>query len=211
MNLPLILSLSFFSMSIGGIITIIRHYVPFLFLSSIFMAIGAGLITTFSPSTGHPKWMGYQIIFGFGVGIGMQLTPIIIQNSLAEAEIAIGIALVLFSQTFGGAIFISVSQNVFTNQLVKDLRQVVPQLDPTFILNVGATQLRDEVPAALLLKVLVAYDDALTRSFYAAVAMGALAILSGFAVEWKRLKKEVKAKHPEPELGEVERKSEFDP
>ena len=33
----------------------------------ILMSIGAGLITTFTPGTGHAKWIGYQVIYGLGL------------------------------------------------------------------------------------------------------------------------------------------------
>jgi hypothetical protein len=33
-------------------------------------AIGAGLVTTFEEGTSTGKWIGYQILFGFGCGLG---------------------------------------------------------------------------------------------------------------------------------------------
>lgn len=39
------------------------------------MPIGAGLITTFTPTTNHARWIGYQVIYGFGLGLGRFLIP----------------------------------------------------------------------------------------------------------------------------------------
>lgn len=46
------------------------YYVPFMLACSAFMAIGAGLLTTFNPWTGQAAWVGYQFIWGFGAGLG---------------------------------------------------------------------------------------------------------------------------------------------
>jgi hypothetical protein len=51
----------------------------------------------------------------------------------------VGTALTVFSQTLGGAIFVSVAENIFTNRLVAYLTLYVPDLDPDIVLAVGAT------------------------------------------------------------------------
>ncbi len=47
MNLPMILTLSMFSMICGILVTILGHYVPFMYASAILMGIGGGLLSTF--------------------------------------------------------------------------------------------------------------------------------------------------------------------
>ena len=72
-NIPMILGLVIFSMIAGIIITAQGYYTPWMILSSVLMATGAGLLSTFKISTGHAMWIGYQVIYGFGVGAGMQV------------------------------------------------------------------------------------------------------------------------------------------
>ncbi|RQM05029.1 hypothetical protein DH86_00003911, partial [Scytalidium sp. 3C] len=98
MNLPLILSMVLLSMLTGGIVTIIGYYTPFMIASSIFLGVAAGLLTTFKVDTGHAKWIGYQIFFGCGGGMGMQQTMVAVQASLPTADIPIGTAIMMFSQ-----------------------------------------------------------------------------------------------------------------
>jgi hypothetical protein len=78
MNLPAILSLVIMSMLSGGLVTVLGYYTPFMIASSVLMSIGAGLLTTFATDTGHAKWIGYQVLFGMGVGLGMQQTLIVV-------------------------------------------------------------------------------------------------------------------------------------
>ncbi|KAJ6615532.1 major facilitator superfamily domain-containing protein [Mycena sp. CBHHK59/15] len=187
-NLPLILSLVVSSLVSGGVITFVGYYTPFMILSSVLMAVGAGLISTFVPSTGHEHWIGYQIIFGFGVGFGMQQPIIAAQTVLSLQDIPTGTALIMFMQTLGGALFVSVGQNVFTNKLVSGLISQVPSIDPKIVLNAGATSLQTAVDAQYLPAVISVYSQALVSAFYVSIAMACLSIVGALGMEWKSIK-----------------------
>lgn len=188
MNLPAILGLVIISMLAGGLVTYFGYYTPFMLLSSVLMAVGAGLLSTFETDTNSPKWIGYQFMFGAGVGFGMQQILVAVQTVLPADDVPIGTATMMFSQTLGGALFISVGQNVFTNQLIKNLHNVVPELDSGFVLTVGATELKNQIEARFLPGVLSAYNLALTQTFYVSVAAGAMSIVGATFVEWKSMK-----------------------
>lgn len=188
MNLPAILGLVIVSLLAGGLVTYSGYYTPFMLLSSVLMAVGAGLLSTFETDSNSAKWIGYQFIFGAGVGFGMQQTLVAVQTVLPTDDIPIGTATMMFSQTLGGALFISVGQNVFTNQLIKNLHNVVPELDAGFVLTVGATELKNQIQANFLPGVLSAYNLALTQTFYVSVATGAISIVGAAFVEWKSMK-----------------------
>lgn len=49
------------------------YYLPFSLISAVLIAIGNGLISTFTPDTSAGKWIGYQIILGAGTGGGLQM------------------------------------------------------------------------------------------------------------------------------------------
>ncbi|KAF2206021.1 MFS general substrate transporter [Delitschia confertaspora ATCC 74209] len=188
MNLPAILGLVIISMVSGGLVTYLGYYTPFMLASSVFMAIGAGLLTTFETDTNSPKWIGYQFLFGAGVGFGMQQTLVAVQASLPAEDIPIGTALMMFAQTLGGALFISVAQNVFTNQLMKNLSSVVPALNPNIVLQVGATELKKVIEKRFLDGVLYAYNKTLTQTFYVSVATAAASIVGAVFVEFRSMK-----------------------
>ncbi|KAI1614547.1 DNA repair protein RAD50 [Exophiala viscosa] len=188
MCLPMVLSLVVASLIGGGLTTAIGHYWPFYYLSVIFSAIGAGLLTTFMTDTGHSMWIGYQVIYGLGVGFGMQQALVAVQATLPLKDIPTGTALVMFMQTFGGALFVSVAQNVFNNRLISTLPKYAPGIDPSIIVNVGATSLRNEIPAKYLQGVLFAYNLALTNTWYISVAMCCLQLIGAIFVEWKSVK-----------------------
>ncbi|EXJ53740.1 uncharacterized protein A1O5_12989 [Cladophialophora psammophila CBS 110553] len=188
MCLPMVLALVLANILTGVGTTVIGYYAPFYYGCVVFSAIGAGLLTTFETTTGHDKWIGYQVIYGLGVGLGMQQALITVQAVLPLKDVPTGTALVMFMQTFGGALFVSVAQNIFNNRLMSEIPKQAPGIAPAIILHVGATSLKDQIPKALLPGVQTAYNTSLTQTWYIAVAMTCLQILGAVFVEWKSVK-----------------------
>lgn len=187
-NIPMILSLVIFSMVSGIAVQAFGYYTPFVIASSVLMSVGAGMLSTLKPSSGPGEWIGYQILFGLGVGFGMQQTLLAVQTVLKKEDIPIGTAIVMFSQTLGGALFISVAQNVFTNQLLLNLKQVVPGLDPAMVLATGYTSLKTVIPQQFYAGVQTAYNSSIMDTFYVAVATSVVSIFGAVALEWKSVK-----------------------
>lgn len=139
MNLPLLTAHVLAALFAGALITALGYYTPFVLLSSVLVAIGTGLLTTWKVSTGHAQWIGYQAIFGLGSGLGMNQPLMAAQTVLKLDDVSVGTASVIFPQTLCGAVFIAAGQSVFENRLLQGLKAAVPQLDPAVVLNSGAT------------------------------------------------------------------------
>ncbi|KAJ6494309.1 MFS transporter [Mycena sanguinolenta] len=88
--LLMILSMVLASLIAGILTTAFGYYTAYVLLSSVLMAVGAGLLSTFKTNTGHSHWIGYQIIFGFGFGFGMQGPLITAQTVLELKDVPIG-------------------------------------------------------------------------------------------------------------------------
>ena len=161
--------------------------------SSVIMSIGAGLITTFTPSTGQSKWIGFQALYGLGLGLGMQQASLAAQAVLQRRDVPTGVSVIMFCQQLGGAVFVSVGENVFTNKLVEGLSSI-PNFNPASVVNVGATELRQYVPAASLPQVVTAYNGALVTTYRVALAMACLSIIGSASMEWKNIKPKKGAK-----------------
>ncbi len=188
MSLPFVLGLVIMGISAGILTKKIGYYTPWMILSSILTPIGSGLITTFTPHTGHSAWIGYQALFGLGVGLGMQQPSVAAQTVLSRKDVSIGASLMMFSQTLGGAIFISVGNNIFDTRFAQNLGKI-PGIDVGSVATTGATDLKSTVAASLLPQVLVAYNDALRATFYLATALTCCTIFGSMAMEWKSVKK----------------------
>lgn len=191
MSLPFVLGLVIMSVSAGILTKKLGYYTPWMILSSVITPIGAGLITTFTPHTGHSAWIGYQALFGMGFGLGAQQPSVAAQTVLPRKDVSIGAALMMFSQTLGGAIFVSVGNNIFDTQLAHNLAKIAG-IDVGSVAATGATHIRNTVPASLLPQVLVAYNDALVSTFYLVAALTSCTILGAAAMEWQSVKKQQK-------------------
>lgn len=188
MNLPLILGVVASSIAAGAGTTIIGYNNPFYYICVVLLTIGCGLLTTFTADTGAGKWIGYQLIAGLGAGFGMQQALMTVQAVLPLEQVPVGTAVCTLTQIFGGALFNSVAQNVFNNRLIQELIKNVPQVNPVIVITAGATNLKLRVPQEFLGDVLVAYNTALTQSWYISVATACAAIIPAVFVEWKSMK-----------------------
>ncbi|KAI1162533.1 MFS general substrate transporter [Nemania serpens] len=187
-NLPMLLSVVVASILAGGLITAFGYYTPFMLIGTVLAAIGGGLLTTWKPDTGSGMWIGYQLLFGLGIGLSLQQPLIAVQTVLDIKDVPIGTSVIAFMQTLGGALFVSVGNNVFTNKLVEELAKRVPSIDPKLVLVAGTTNLQKTLPKELLPSVITSYNNALTTAFTVATALAAISFIGAVFMEWKSVK-----------------------
>lgn len=188
-NIPLVLSVVVGAIGSGGLVAAIGYYTPFMILSTVFLSVGEGLITTWDEGTGHSKWIGFQIICGLGIGMGLQQPLIAIQVVLEQAEIPTGTAVLVFFQTLGASIFVSIANNQFQNKLISHVKSSAPGVNPGLVVEVGATNIGLAVNSTLQRQEVVhAYNEALTASFQIALVMACLTVFGAVFIEWKSVK-----------------------
>ena len=186
--LPMILALVIANAITGAGTSVIGYYNPFYYASVVLSCIGTGLLTTWTVDVSTAKWIGYQIVYGFGVGFGMQQAIITVQAVLPLRDIPVGTAMAAFFMNFGGSLFVSIAQNVFNNRLVSELATYTTGINPSMIMHIGATELKTVVPPNQVEGVLTAYNASLTQTWYIAVAMCCLTVIPAIFVEWKSVK-----------------------
>lgn len=87
-NIPLIALFSVATFASGKAITKTGTAAPYLVLSSIIVTIASGLFYTLDIGTSTGKWVGYQILAGFGYGVGLQVPVVISQAFAAPSDMA---------------------------------------------------------------------------------------------------------------------------
>uniref|UniRef100_V5F1K9 Major facilitator superfamily (MFS) profile domain-containing protein n=2 Tax=Kalmanozyma brasiliensis (strain GHG001) TaxID=1365824 RepID=V5F1K9_KALBG len=178
---------------VGGVIAKkTGHYAPQMLIPPVVGAVGAGLITTFSASTSEAKWVGYQVLYGIGMGFGMTSSSLAVQAALPPLEAALGIAALMFAREMGSAIFVAAGENLLSSRLVKGLEQI-PQLHGrgAQLALAGASELRhavDGLGAEVLDEVINAFNVALRHVWYLALALTVATILPFLLIEWLNLK-----------------------
>jgi MFS family permease len=188
MNLPALFGITSASIIAGFATKKIGYFTQWMYVSCVLASIGAGLITTFTVTTNHPVWIGYQFLWGFGLGLGMQQASVGAQTCLPKKDVPTGVSTMFFFQTLGGAAFIAVANNIFDNKLIQNL-QKIPGVDAKIVAHIGATDLRNMIPAGLLPQVLVAYNNALRGAFYVGVAVTVATVFGAVTMPFVNIKK----------------------
>ncbi|KAI1110814.1 MFS general substrate transporter [Nemania sp. NC0429] len=186
-TLPFVLSLVVAS-TVSGIFTQkVGYYVPAMIASPSLLAIGQGLMSTFRVDEASSHWIGFQVIAGFGLGLGMQASSLAAQAVLPMPDVPIGIAIMFFAQQLGGGIFTSVGQNLLSTYLVSHLD--VPGLSAGQIMSHGATDLVSAVAPEYQLTVKTVYNQAISEIFRCAMGVALVAVVAALFMEWKNVKK----------------------
>ena len=78
------------SIIVGGTITSVGYYVPFMWLAAAIFTIGSGLLTTFKVESSRATWIGYQVLTGAGSGMGVQIPFTAVQVVLSAKDMPSG-------------------------------------------------------------------------------------------------------------------------
>lgn len=186
---------------LGGIVNgKIGYYTPLAIIGTCIMCTGAGLLTTFQVDTSTGRWIGYQILYGFGLGLCFQTPNLAAQTCLPRKDVPTGLALMLFGSLIGASVFVSIGENVLSNQLVQRLSGL-PGFDPSLVTSGGATSLLASLGEEVRETALVAYNEALRTVFLVGLIPTCLAALGTFSLEWKTVKKHKMAKAAAEDVG----------
>ncbi|KAF8315115.1 ABC transporter [Clavulina sp. PMI_390] len=176
----------------GTAITITGNYLPWLVACPPLSAIRSGLLYTMDVHTPKAKLIGYQILYGFGLGGAFQTTFIAIQAEYNHNESMIPktTGIVTFSQLVGGAIGVAIAGTIFSNQLVTELHKYASGLDPTI-----ATKVRQSVtyiftlPVEEQAPVIQAYSRAVGFVFLMGIPAAIFSSLSSLLVRSHDIRK----------------------
>jgi len=189
--LPYMLSSVVAAGSASGTISYTGRYWHFLLLSPLVGAVGAGLLYTAGADTSNAKIIGFQILFGAGLGAAIQNTMIAVQAEYAEEPKMLNQAssLVAFIQLSGGILGIAMAGTVFSNQLRHNLAIYAPSLSHDLVESVRqSVTIIKTLPADQQAEVIKAYAKALDAVFLIGVPACAFGSLSTFLIKDWNLK-----------------------
>lgn len=106
---------------------------------------------------------------------------------------SIAMALLIFSQNFGGAVFLTIAEAIFTNSLPSRILKHAPGVDVQSIIDAGATGWRDFLTKTQIVGVQQAYGESIGLTFYMAVGTSLGVLIFGSCMGWVdiRVKKDL--------------------
>ncbi|KAF2717802.1 efflux pump [Polychaeton citri CBS 116435] len=194
--LPSILPAMIFAGLTGGLVGRLGYYLPFGVTSGVLLTIANGLLSMLMPTTPTARWIGFQILHGVGRGLGLQIPLLAVQHNCAKNELSVLTALVVFSQQFGGSVFLSLAQVIFSSELRRSLTIHAPTANASAIIATGATSIRKIVPAASLPGVLLSYSNAVDQVMYLATGAAGGALIFALGMGWTDIRKKPPVKVP---------------
>ncbi|KAJ5918379.1 hypothetical protein N7454_010754 [Penicillium verhagenii] len=186
--IPFLLSVVVAQALQGIIMTWTKHFWTWGVTAPAFLAIGGGLFSTVSADTKTSAIIGYQIIYGTGVGLVQNVAYIAVQADSAPEDVSSRIATVSFGQLFGGLCGPVIGSAILNSELTQRLAAsgvsdsvasaVKSSVDAVWKLESG--DLRD--------KVIAAYVASLDCIFIASIPVAFLIIIAGACIRNVRLK-----------------------
>lgn len=186
-NLPLIISGMLGALGAGIFISSTGLATPVMVACGAIGSIGCGLCIMLGMDTNTARWVGFQILAGFGLGAAFQVPVIVTQNGVDPADLSSATSLILSFQTVGSALLVSAAQTTFVNVMMRAVADSVTGVTPLEVVATGATELREVFHGLQLAGVLDAYLDGIRASFGLACAASGIAVLIGVTMPWKRL------------------------
>ena len=165
----------------------LRYYHPFMLLSAIMLTVGSGVLTTLSPRASPAKWVIFEILVGFGTGLGSPLPLLAVQDALQPSDVPIGYTVVLTAGYLGSSIALATAQAIFSSRLKHDIHLQLPGVDPNSIVNAGATELSNLIPSNLYQQGLQLFNMALTQSWYISVVLAGISIFPVLGYKWEKM------------------------
>ncbi|KAI9035029.1 uncharacterized protein KD926_004703 [Aspergillus affinis] len=151
--------------------------------------IAAGLLTTIRTNQSLASLICYQALLGVGTGIGYQGPQVAVQTVLPVADASTGIALIIFAQNVGPAIFVAIAQTVFTGELLARLGGILPNMDTQSLTSMGFSDIERHVDPGNMPRVIEGYNKALTTAFFLSVGLACATVVGALGMEWRSVKK----------------------
>ncbi|KAF2003378.1 MFS general substrate transporter [Amniculicola lignicola CBS 123094] len=176
--IPLILGLTLAQIVLGGLITVTGIFLPYMVAGPVVAAVGGGLLYLLDRDSKTKEWIGYQIVLGIGVGACLTIPLMLADVIVKLKEVSTATAIIIFSQSIGGAFMLAAAQGIFQNELVRLLRQYVPDMGPLTIISLGASSnVMSSLPLETSRRIIDAYVLALRHTFILTIAVSGVAFL----------------------------------
>jgi len=189
--LPTILPQLFAAGLSGVLLQKTGYVIPLAIVGTILLSIGSGLYSLLEPGSPTGHWVGYQILAGVGSGLSMQLAIITVQAAVGAQNLATGMAFVIFAQSLGPAIVLTICNVIFDSSLRTELNERIPHADAAAIMRAGATGYRQILEdAGDLAAVEAAVADSVGRVFYLVASIAAACGVVLWGMGWTDLRKE---------------------
>ncbi|KAJ5205193.1 hypothetical protein N7472_001641 [Penicillium cf. griseofulvum] len=182
--------LAFFSLGAllsGGLVGKTRHLVPFQLISALIMVAGMALFYTMGIDASQARYLGPQVLYGFGLGLGNQIPMTAVQGFSKPEDIASSTGIILMCQSISGTYFVIVAQTLFANRMLQTLDSSNSTIDTALALGTGASEIQHVFKGEELKAVTNAYMVGIKDVFAFGLAGAVASVLLALLIPLKQL------------------------
>ncbi|MBA8930314.1 EmrB/QacA subfamily drug resistance transporter [Kutzneria viridogrisea] len=178
--LPMVLGLLVASIFSGNVISKTGRYRVFPIAGAIGMTAGLYLLSLMDTQTGILASSLYMLVLGVGIGLGMQVLTIAVQNTVDYSDLGVATSGVTFLRSIGSSFGAAIFGTIYANQLSGNMASTLAAhplpagVDPHVV---QVPQGLYALPEAVRAPFVQAYADSLHTVFLYAAPVGLLALL----------------------------------
>ncbi|KAI1261142.1 major facilitator superfamily domain-containing protein [Xylariaceae sp. FL1019] len=204
--IPLIAGYVVCSVIGGGLTSAISYYNPGMILGSVLAIAGSALLTTITLKTPTSRIVGYELLYGFGVGFGFGQPSYVVQTVLDAADVPIGITLITLLQNLSASIFVAIAQSLFQSELRRRILDLSPDLDISSVFGSGASDFLSLFPQDLQDEARQSYSTSLILVLYISLTLSAASSIPAFTTRW-RVMRDSESHDDVTDVGESEKEA----
>ncbi|WP_245655550.1 MDR family MFS transporter [Nocardia coubleae] len=199
-TLPLVVGLFITSIFSGQVVGKTGRYRYFPIVGMAVLAVGLGLMSTMDRHTSVWLESLYMLILGAGLGLGMQVLTIVVQNTVPYADLGTATSGVTFFRTLGSAFGTAVFGTLYNNESKTALAEAMREAPDVPAEVVANPKLLRELPVEQAAPVIDAYARSIDHVFAWVVPVALL----GFVVAWflPQVRLRDSARHGAGDVGE---------
>lgn len=182
---PLIAGYVVASILAGGITSGFKYYNPSMIIGTILSVAGSALLTTINLNSSTARVVGYQLVYGFGIGFGFGQPSYVVQTLLPAADVPMGVTFITLVQNLSASVFVAVAQSIFQGELHKRVEPLLPHSsNSSSLLLSSLPTILSSLPANTQAAAKRAISDSIIRTFYVSLALSCASVVGALAIKW---------------------------
>ena len=132
--LPLLAGLIFSAIASGQIVARTHRYKVLMLGSLALLAVGLVLLTNLRADTDRPVLWVWMVLTGLGIGPSFAVFTLVVQNTVAPAQIGVATSSLTFFQQIGGTVGLTLAGTIFASRFADEVppRLVAAGVPPQF-------------------------------------------------------------------------------
>ncbi|KAI9710932.1 MAG: dynein heavy chain [Bogoriella megaspora] len=171
----------------GTLVGKTRYSQPYQLTSAVLMTAGMAILYTLDLNSSKARYIGGEVLFGFGVGLGNQIPIMVVQGLSKPEDVPSSTGIMFMTQTSSAVLFIVIAQSIFANRMLQTIIATAPNLNAAQVIGTGASDIRNAYHGQDLSAVLNAYMTGIKDVFICSLVASGLAVLLALLIPLQKL------------------------